>query len=326
MGILIYVEHHENKLKKSAFEVASYARQLADQLGTPLEAVVIGSLPDTELTQLGQYGVEKVWVHKTNGVDTLQNQSYTAILAEASNQAAANYIILANTFDAKAFVARLSTKLHAALVNNVTTIPAFSDGKMLVKTSAFSNKAFAEVHIKSEKAILSIAPNSFSATELVKPIQIEELHVPLAGVGLNAVVKEIIKAAGKVSLPEAEIVVSAGRGLRGPENWGMIEELASLLGAATACSKPVSDAGWRPHSEHVGQTGLSVNPKLYIAIGISGAIQHLAGVSNSKTIVVINKDPEAPFFKIADYGIVGDAFEVVPQLITAIKAKKIQNT
>lgn len=326
MGILIYIEHKDQVIKKSAFEVASFGRQLADILATNLQAIVIGSLQDDQLSQLSHYGVDVIWQVDSSTLPAYRQHSYATILSQAAIQLDAQHIVLANTFEAKSFAPRLATKLDAALINNLTTVPNIHDGIIEAKTTAYSNKAFAITRAATATTILTISPNTFAVQENPRPVKIESLHLALESTGWDTVIKDVVQTAGQVSLPEAEIVVSAGRGLKGPENWGMIEELAELLGAATACSKPVSDAGWRPHAEHVGQTGLSVNPKLYIAIGISGAIQHLAGISNSKTIIVINNDPEAPFFKIADYGIVGDAFHIVPQLISAIKARKEENT
>jgi len=215
---------------------------------------------------------------------------------------------------------RVAVKLKAGLVDGAVELPQLEGGKFLVKKTAFSGKAFAVTELTSAVKVIALNPNAFGVKESAADAVIESFSPAVQSTDLAAIVKEIVRATDKVSLPDAELVVSAGRGLKGPENWGMIEELANLLGAATACSKPVSDADWRPHSEHVGQTGIAISPNLYIAIGISGAIQHLAGVSSSKVIVVINKDPEAPFFKVADYGIVGDAFDVVPKLIEALKA------
>ena len=217
---------------------------------------------------------------------------------------------------------RIAVKLDAGLADGAVSLPEQSNGKFTVKKTAFSGKAFAIVELTSANKVISLTPNSYKVVEKGSAAPVEDFAAEGNASDFKAMIKEIVRSTDKVSLPDADIVVSGGRGLKGPENWGMVEELAGLLGAALACSKPVSDNGWRPHSEHVGQTGIAVSPNLYIAIGISGAIQHLAGVSSSKVIVVINKDPEAPFFKVADYGIVGDAFEVVPKLIAAIKEYK----
>jgi len=231
-------------------------------------------------------------------------------------------VVLSNSFSGRGLAPRIAVKLDAGIADGAVSLPDLSGGKFSIKKTAFSGKAFATVELTSAKKVIALTPNSYQVVEKGNTAQVEDFSVELKETDFRAMLKEIVRSTDTVSLPDADIVVSGGRGLKGPENWGMIEELAGLLGAATACSKPVSDAGWRPHSEHVGQTGLAVSPNLYIAIGISGAIQHLAGISRSKVIVVINKDPEAPFFKVADYGIVGDAFEIVPQLIEAVKAYK----
>jgi len=242
-------------------------------------------------------------------------------LPKQQKKEGANVVVLSNSFSGKGLAPRIAVKLKAGLVDGAVELPT-NDGGFSVKKTAFSGKAFAITTLTSENKVIALNPNAFGVKENTASVAIEAFSPEVKSSDLAAIVKEIVRATNKVSLPDAEIVVSGGRGLKGPENWGMVEELADLLGAATACSKPVSDADWRPHSEHVGQTGIAISPNLYIAIGISGAIQHLAGVSSSKVIVVINKDPEAPFFKVADYGIVGDAFEVVPKIIAALKAHK----
>ena len=251
-------------------------------------------------------------------------QAYAGVIAAAAKQENASVIVMSATFTGKGLAPRVAVKVDAGYVDGAISLPDMSSG-FTVRKGAFSGKAFADISLTSATKVITLVPNSYKVVENAKPVSIVDFAPTVKDNEFAAMVKDIVRAADKVSLPEAELVVSAGRGLKGPENWGMIEELADLLGAATACSKPVSDAHWRPHSEHVGQTGIAVSPNLYIAIGISGAIQHLAGVSSSKVIVVINKDPEAPFFKAADYGIVGDAFEVVPQLIAALKEFKAVN-
>lgn len=322
MSVLVYIENTAGQLKKSAYEAASYAKDIANQLNTDLIALSIGNVSNDELQKLGNYGVTKVLHTSTEKLSTFVNQAYASVIAAAVRQENADIVILSNTFSGKALAPRVAAKLEAGLVTGAIASPTFQGDTMEVKRTAFSNKAIASVTLKSAIKVITINPNVYPAKESAGAIQIVDYVPELASTDFGTVVKEIVRATDKISLPEAEIVVSAGRGLKGPENWAMIEELANVLGAATACSKPVSDAGWRPHAEHVGQTGIVVSPNLYIAIGISGAIQHLAGVSSSKTIVVINKDPEAPFFKVADYGIVGDAFEVIPKLIEALKAHK----
>jgi electron transfer flavoprotein alpha subunit len=322
MSVLVYVEQVEGKFKKSVFEAVSYAKAIADKQNTSLTAVSIGNVEEAELKLLGSYGASKVLNVSNEQLKDFVNQAYASIIAEAAKAESANIVVLSNSFSGKGLAPRIAVKLQAGLIDGAVELPVIEEGKFLVKKTAFSGKAFATTELISENKVVALNPNAFGVKENATDISVESFSPTVKSTDLNAIVKEIVRATNKVSLPDAELVVSAGRGLKGPENWGMIEELANLLGAATACSKPVSDADWRPHSEHVGQTGIAISPNLYIAIGISGAIQHLAGVSSSKVIVVINKDPEAPFFKVADYGIVGDAFEVVPKLIEALKTHK----
>jgi electron transfer flavoprotein alpha subunit len=321
MSVLIYAENTGGKFKKSTFEVISYANVIAKELKTNLVAISIGNVENAELEKLAKYGVDKVLSVTGDQLKLFVNQAYASIIAEGAKASAADTIVLSASFSGKGLAPRIAVKMDAGFVDGAISLPSFN-GSFTVRKGAFSGKAFADVSLTSTNKVISLVPNSYKVVEDAKPAAIETFAPVIKESDFRTMVKEIVRAADKVSLPEAEIVVSGGRGLKGPENWGMIEELAELLGAATACSKPVSDAHWRPHSEHVGQTGIAVSPNLYIAIGISGAIQHLAGVSASKTIVVINKDPEAPFFKAADYGIVGDAFEVIPRLIEAVKEFK----
>ena len=321
MSVLVYVEQVEGKFKKSVFEAVSYAKAIADQQGTNLSAISIGNVADSALNELGKYSASKVLKVEADQLKNFVNQAYAAVIAEAAKKEGANIVVLSNSFSGKGLAPRIAVKLKAGLVDGAVELPT-NDGGFSVKKTAFSGKAFAITTLTSENKVIALNPNAFGVKENAASAAIEAFSPEVKATDLAAIVKEIVRATNKVSLPDAEIVVSGGRGLKGPENWGMVEELADLLGAATACSKPVSDADWRPHSEHVGQTGIAISPNLYIAIGISGAIQHLAGVSSSKVIVVINKDPEAPFFKVADYGIVGDAFEVVPKIIAALKAHK----
>ena len=322
MSVLVYVEQVDGKFKKSVFEAVSYAKAIADKQGGGLTAISIGNVDENELKALGKYGASKVLNVSNDQLKNFVNQAYASIIAEAAKKENADVVVLSNSFSGKGLAPRVAVKLKAGLVDGAVELPQFDGGKFLVKKTAFSGKAFAITELTSAVKIIALNPNAFGIKESAVDAAVEAFDPEIKTTDLTAIVKEIVRATNKVSLPDAELVVSAGRGLKGPENWGMIEELADLLGAATACSKPVSDADWRPHSEHVGQTGIAISPNLYIAIGISGAIQHLAGVSSSKVIVVINKDPEAPFFKVADYGIVGDAFEVVPKLIEALKAPK----
>lgn len=321
MNVLVYIESAEGKLKKSAFEVLSYGYAIASASGGAVTAVSIGNVTADELAKAGKYGAATVLNAGGDQLKNFANQAYASIIAEAAKKCGAEVVVIANTFGGKGMAPRVAVKLSAGMVDGAIALPNTSGG-FTVRKTAFSGKAYADVQLTSAVKVITLVPNSYKITENAAAGAVENFAPTTGAADFAAMVKEIVKASDKISLPEADIVVSAGRGLKGPENWGMIEELAGLLGAATACSKPVSDSHWRPHSEHVGQTGLAISPNLYIAIGISGAIQHLAGVSSSKTIVVINKDPEAPFFKAADYGIVGDAFEVVPKLIEEVKKFK----
>ncbi|WP_118195202.1 electron transfer flavoprotein subunit alpha/FixB family protein [Albibacterium indicum] len=321
MSVLVYVENTEGEFKKSVYEVVSYAKAIADSLDTNLTAISIGSVESSNLERLGEYGATKVLSVSSDQYKSFINHAYASVIASAAKDEDANVIVLSNSFSGKGLAPRVAAKLGAALASGAVELPEINGDELTVKRSAFSGKAFAFLELKSTTKIISLTPNSFELRKSGGQAEIKD-YAPESRDTIETIIKDIVRATDKVSLADAEIVVSGGRGLKGPENWGLIEELAETLGAATACSKPVSDAGWRPHEEHVGQTGIVVRPNLYIAIGISGAIQHLAGVSSSKTIVVINTDPEAPFFKVADYGIVGDAFEVVPKLIKAIKSYK----
>ncbi|HEY0669474.1 MAG TPA: electron transfer flavoprotein subunit alpha/FixB family protein [Sphingobacteriaceae bacterium] len=325
MSVLVYVENTEGKFKKSVFEVVSYAKSVADQLNSDVIAISIGEVSKEALAELGNYGASKVLNVSSEQVKTFINQAYASIIEQAAKAEKASIIILSNTFSGKGLAPRISVKLQAGLATGAVELPVIEGDKLTVKKTAFSGKAFAYVELTSEFKIITLNPNSYQVNKADKTAIIEDFKFEGNEKDFRTIIKEIVRATDKVALPDAELVVSGGRGMKGPENWKIIEDLADALGAATACSKPVSDAGWRPHEEHVGQTGISISPNLYIAIGISGAIQHLAGVSSSKTIVVINKDPEAPFFKVADYGIVGDALEIVPKLTDAIKAYKGQS-
>ena len=308
----IYAENSEGIFKKSVLEAASYASQISTEGVT---AICIGSPNDGEADKLAKYGVTKLII--VEGLTAFDAQNYSKAIA--ANLAGIKTLVIANTYEGKALSPRVAVLMNASLATNVVALPDTSNG-FVVKRGVFSGKGFAHVQLSRENKIVAITPNSIELKESQASIAVEKTSVSDSE-NLTKITASN-KAAGKIPLTEAEIVVSAGRGMKGPENWGMVEELAGLLGAATACSKPVSDMDWRPHSEHVGQTGITIKPNLYIAIGISGAIQHLAGVSSSKVIVVINKDPEAPFFKAADYGIVGDAFEVMPKIIEAVKKLK----
>jgi len=322
MSVLVYVENADGKFKKSTFEVVSYAAAVSEILKTELIAISIGNVNHDDLSTLGKYGAVKVLNVSNDKLKTFVNQAYASVIAEAAKKEASTVVVLANSFTGKGLSPRIAVKLKAGLADAAVELPKIDNNSFAVKRTAFSGKAFATVELNSEVKVIALNPNSYQLNESGSVAKVEDFQPEFKDTDFRTMVSEIVRASDKIALPDAELVVSAGRGMKGPENWAMIEELAGILGAATACSKPVSDSGWRPHEEHVGQTGIAVSPNLYIAIGISGAIQHLAGVSSSKTIVVINKDPEAPFFKVADYGIVGDAFEVVPKLIDAIKAYK----
>jgi len=318
MPVIIFTEHSEDKIKKSSLEAISYGVALAAKLNTEAIALVIGSTT-ASLSELGDYGIKKVIYASDSAIITSDTKSMAAIINQAADAHQADVIIFSNTLSAKGVAPRLSVRMKAGLVSGAVALPDLTNG-FTVRKTVFSGKAFADVTILSPKKIISLNQNAF---EIIKSTGAAEvIPFTIANISSSIKIKKINRVAGEISLAEADKVVSGGRGLKGPENWGMVEELARLLGAATACSRPVSDSNWRPHHEHVGQTGLAIAPDLYIAIGISGAIQHLAGVNRSKTIVVINKDPEAPFFKAADYGIIGDAFEVVPKMIEAVKQLK----
>ncbi|MFZ5551718.1 MAG: electron transfer flavoprotein subunit alpha/FixB family protein [Bacteroidota bacterium] len=316
MSVLVFAESKNGKIAKSNFEAASYGARVAAAAGTTASVITYGNAGD-ELKAFGEHGISKVLVLR--GQDNLDAGQVTKLVAAAAEKENASIVIFSNDLTGKAVAPRLSVKMNAGLVAGAVALPQ-TTGTFTVKVNVFSGKASAEVEVHAEKKIIAVQPNSVGIEKISASVTIEDFTAEIGSPSVK--VKEVKKNEGEISLPEAELVVSAGRGLKGPENWGMIEELAKELRAATACSRPVADIGWRPHHEHVGQTGIAIAPNLYIAIGISGAIQHLAGVNRSKVIVVINSDPEAPFFKAADYGIVGDAFQVVPQLIEAVKKLK----
>ena len=319
MSVLIYIDVADNgSIKKSSLEALTYGSDVAAQLGTEAIGVILGATTEN-VADLGNYGVSKILKADNDTLKHFDAQCYTAALAQAVENTGAQVVVLSNNTNGKAIAARLSVKIKAGLVAGAIALPETSNG-FVVKKSVFSGKAFADVAIKTDKKIISLNSNAYKIETKGGSAQVVDFAPTVDAPKTK--VTSINAKTGEVSLSEAAIVVSGGRGLKGPENWGLIENLAKELGAATACSRPVADAHWRPHNEHVGQTGGAIAPNLYIAIGISGAIQHLAGVNRSKTIVVINKDPEAPFFKAADYGIVGDLFDVVPKLTEAIKAAK----
>ncbi|MDZ4795565.1 MAG: electron transfer flavoprotein subunit alpha/FixB family protein [Bacteroidota bacterium] len=318
MSVLVFIDTAEGHVKKSSLEAITYGAKVAEQLGTTAEAVVLGSVAD-DLAALGKYGVKKIHQVAGDSLNHFDAQVYTKLIAQVAAAAGAKVIVFSNNVTGKAVAPRLSVRLKAGLVSGAVALPDTSNG-FVVKKNVFSGKAFANISVNTDVKILSLSPNAYQTIEGEGMAEVVAFNATADAAKVKII--STIKASGEVPLTEAEIVVSAGRGLKGPENWGMVEDLAKTLHAATACSRPVADAHWRPHNEHVGQTGFAIAPNLYIAIGISGAIQHLAGVNRSKVIVVINKDPEAPFFKAADYGIVGDAFEIVPQMTEAIKKLK----
>lgn len=315
MSIVVFAETNENQFKKSTLEAVSFARNLAAKTSGPVTAVAFGDVNDA--ASLGNYGADEVITIGAGG--GFSASVYATLFAEVCREKGASVVVISNSYAGKSVAGRVAAALDASLATNVVDYPDTSAG-FKVKRSVFSGKAFAWVDMQNPVKVLAITPNSFEIQTTGGTAAVSASGKDAGSMANPLQVTEVNKVTGKIPLTEAEVVVSGGRGMKGPENWGMIEELANLLGAATACSKPVSDMHWRPHSEHVGQTGITIKPNLYIAIGISGAIQHLAGVSSSKVIVAINKDPEAPFFKAADYGIVGDAFEVLPKLIEAAKS------
>jgi electron transfer flavoprotein alpha subunit len=316
MSVLVFIDQSEGHIKKSSFEAASYASKVAEQLGTNAEGIVLGNITD-DVAALGNYGIKKVHTVTDATLNNFDAQVYANIIAQAA--ATADVVVFSNTTTGKAVAPRLSVQLKAGLVSGAVALPDITNG-FTVKKTVFSGKAFANINITTAKKIIALNPNSFTIVTTGGTAEVAPFSATIPAAKVTVTNIDLVK--GEVPLGEADIVVSGGRGLKGPENWGLVTDLAKLLGAATACSRPVADINWRPHHEHVGQTGLAIAPNLYIAIGISGAIQHLAGVNRSKVIVVINKDPEAPFFKAADYGIVGDAFEVMPKIIDAVKKLK----
>ncbi len=322
MSILIYAESAEGKFKKVALELASYAKKVAESLGTTVTAVTVNA---GDVSELSKYGVDKVLKVNNDKLTGFTAKAYADVIKQAAQKEATKIVLLSSTTDSIYLAPLVSIALEAGYASNVVGLPV-STSPFQVKRNAFSNKAFNITEINTDIKVLSIGKNSYGIFENASSLTEEDFNPTIGDADFGVKVASVEKVSGKVSIADADIVVSGGRGLKGPENWGMIEELASVLGAATACSKPVSDLGWRPHGEHVGQTGKPVATNLYIAIGISGAIQHIAGINSSKVKVVINSDPEAPFFKVADYGVVGDAFEIVPQLIAKFKAFKEQQS
>ncbi|MFC4475462.1 electron transfer flavoprotein subunit alpha/FixB family protein [Flavobacterium chungangensis] len=322
MSILIYAESAEGKFKKVAFELASYAKKVAESLGTTVTALTVNI---SDVSELGKYGVDKVLKVSNDKLAGFNAKAYADVIKQAAEKEGTKVVLLSSTTDSIYLSPLVAVALNAGFASNVVGLPV-STSPFQVKRNAFSNKAFNITEISTDVKVLGLAKNSYGLFESEGAATAEDFNPTIGDNDFGVKVESVEKVSGKVSIADADIVVSGGRGLKGPENWGLVEDLAAVLGAATACSKPVSDLGWRPHSEHVGQTGKPVATNLYIAIGISGAIQHIAGINSSKVKVVINNDPEAPFFKVADYGVVGDAFEIVPQLTEKLKAFKAQHS
>ncbi|MCV9929404.1 electron transfer flavoprotein subunit alpha/FixB family protein [Flavobacterium sp. LS1R49] len=321
MSILIYAESAEGKFKKVAFELASYAKKIAETLGTTVTALTINT---SDVSELSKYGVDKVLKVTNDKLAGFTAKAYADVIKQAAQKEGTKVVLLSSSTDSIYISPLVAVALEAGFASNVVGLPV-STSPFQVKRNAFSNKAFNITEINTDVKVLGLAKNSYGIYESAGAATPEDFNPTIGDNDFGVKLESVEKVTGKVSIADADIVVSGGRGLKGPENWGLVEDLAAVLGAATACSKPVSDLGWRPHSEHVGQTGKPVATNLYIAIGISGAIQHIAGINSSKVKLVINNDPEAPFFKVADYGVVGDAFEVVPKLIEKLKAFKAQH-
>jgi electron transfer flavoprotein alpha subunit len=319
--VLVFAESPRGQFKKAAFEAVTYGKKTADLLGTSCVALTLGEVKDAG--ELGRYGASRVLNISDASYGHFDSQAYAAAIADVAKSNGATVVVLSHSSTGKSLAGRVAVRLGAGLVSGVSSLPAVAGSALRVKKTVFSGKALAEYEVGGAVKVLSLMGNAVKPEASGSATAVESASAPAAKGRIR--VKEVRTQEGTVPLPEAEIVVSAGRGMKEPGNWGIIEDLATTLGATTACSRPVADSHWRPHHEHVGQTGIAIRPNLYIAIGISGAIQHLAGVNNSKTIVVINKDPEAPFFKAADYGVVGDLFEVVPRLNEAFKSFKSAN-
>ena len=321
MSVLVYTESEDGKFKKGALEAASYAKAIADAMGTSLTAITFNA---EDISELGTYGVDKILSVSNDKLKDFNAEAYADAIKQAAKKESSKVVVLDQSANGKYIAPLVAVHLEAGYASNVVALPE-STSPFQVKRTAFTNKAFNFTEITTEVKVIGLSKNAFGLKESEGSASVEAFEPQLSAEDFTVNVTAVDKAKNKVTIADAEIVVSGGRGLKGPENWGMIEEMADILGAATACSKPVSDMGWRPHSEHVGQTGKPVASNLYIAVGISGAIQHLAGINAAKTKVVINNDPEAPFFKAADYGIVGDAFEIVPKLNEKLKEFKAKN-
>jgi electron transfer flavoprotein alpha subunit len=321
MSVLVFLENWDGKFKKLSFELVSYASKVAEMLGQQAIALSIGKVDASELEKLATYGADKVISIENDTIKAFDEQAFSSMIAEVAQKTGADVLVLANNNSGKALAPRLSVRLKAGIASGVSKLP-LSLSPFVVYKKVYSGKAFANVSIKTEIKILTLAQNSFEVVESPKAYVHERLDILPDGNLLKTQIKEVQKQSGKILITDADIVVSGGRGMKSPDNWAPLVELADLLGAATACSRPVSDEGWRSHDEHTGQTGKIIAPNLYFAIGISGATQHLAGVSSSKFIVAINTDKDAPIFEAAQYGIVGDALKVLPKLVEAVKEMK----
>ena len=321
MSVLVFTENWNGKFKKLSFELVSYAGKIAEMLNTSTVALTIGNVEDDELKTLANYGADKILSVSNDKIKTLENQVFASIITQAAQKENATVVVFANNNAGKALAPRVSVKLHAGLGSGVDALPS-SVNPFTVHKKVYSGNAFANVVIKSDIKVVTLLQNSIEIVENKKAGVLEQFSPEINESNFKATVKDVSVQTDKILLTDAEIVVSGGRGMKSPDNWGVIEELADVLGAATACSRPVSDEGWRPHGEHTGQTGKIIAPNLYIAAGISGAIQHLAGVSGSKCLVAINTDKDAPIFEAADYGIVGDALKILPEFLKAIKELK----
>lgn len=324
MSVLLFAENSNGKFKKAVHEAASYAYELAGKLGVSLEAIALGDLEAGEGDSLGKYGVSKLHHGTGDTFNAFNDQAFTAAIAQAAKAAGAKVVVLPQSYDGKAIGPRLAVRLNGGLVSGASTNPTIDGDHLVMQRPVNSGKGIETVKTLASPAVISVKVNSYGVKENSTSCEVVAFAYDNS-VAPGSKSLGVTKTASKISITEADIVISGGRGFKGPENWGTLEELAEMVGAGTACSKPVADMDWRPHHEHVGQTGIQIAPNLYIAIGISGAIQHLAGVNSSKNIVVINKDPEAPFFKSADYGIVGDLFEVLPKINAAVKQHMAAN-
>ncbi len=321
MSVIVYIEHWDNKFKKLSFELITYSVKLADMLGTEAIALSIGNVPEQELQKLGKYGIKRILSVDNESITKFDSQVYSRVISEIAAGESAKAIVLANNNAGKSLAPRISVRLQAAIASGVNQLPE-SVSPFVVNKRVFSGSALARIHLTSEITVITLSQNSFDLVENPAEPVIESANVSLEQLSSKIEIKDIQKQTGKLLLQDAEVVVSGGRGMKTPDNWAPLVELAELLNGATACSRPVSDEGWRPHEEHTGQTGKIISPNLYIAAGISGATQHLAGISSSKYIVAINTDKDAPIFDAAQYGIVGDASKVLPKLVEAVKVMK----